>query len=65
MPRGRPKNIVPSKEWSIRVPQDIAARVEMELYSAIDHGVPYGKKSELITELLRQWLKTQTPKENT
>lgn len=41
---------------SVRLPTSIVAKVELELYSDLIGGIPWGAKSELVESLLRGWL---------
>lgn len=45
------------KRFYVYVPESILAKVEFELYSDIEGKVPFGKLSELTTELLSAWLR--------
>lgn len=40
----------------ITLPESVSAAVELELFSDIESRVPYGARSKLIEQLLRQWL---------
>ena len=40
----------------ITLPESVSAAVELELFSDIEGRVPYGARSKLIEQLLRQWL---------
>lgn len=56
---GRPKNVIPSIEKHISIPQDVVARVELELWSEVEGRVPQSAWKELVTELLEQWLEAR------
>lgn len=54
----RPRKQVPTVDWKITVPVDVAVLVEELLPGR--YGKPrYGARSELIETLLRQWLNDQ------
>ncbi len=55
----RPKKAMPTTRWSISIPIDVAARVELLLTDIFKGSVGYGERSELIAELLRRWLERQ------
>lgn len=40
----------------ITLPESVSAAVELELFSDIEGRVPYGSRSKLLEQLLRQWL---------
>jgi hypothetical protein len=50
---------VPPVEWSLSIPGDLAARVELELFSEVEGKVPYGARRDLMVELLTAWLRTR------
>lgn len=56
MPVGRPAHTIRPIALRIHVPEDVATRVELELFSELEGKVPHGARSRLITELLRDWL---------
>lgn len=53
----RPKNVIRSIEKSISLPENLVARVDLELFSDLEGRVPFGKWSELVTELLESWVR--------
>lgn len=50
----RPKKTVRSVYIHVGLPEDIVARVELELYSEAERRIPFGAWQKLITALLRQ-----------
>lgn len=54
---GRKPNVVPTVPWKVYIPQDLAASVELVLLDPARERVKYGSRGELITYLLREWLK--------
>lgn len=52
----RPAKIDRPRRVEAQVPESILARVDLELFSDLEGRVPHGKRSELITMLLKQWL---------
>lgn len=55
LPKGR------NVKWKITLPADLAGRAEMEIMDK-DRGTPiYGLRSQLIRELLADWLARGTP----
>jgi len=41
------------------IPSSIWSKVQLELYSDIEGRVPYGETTTVVTELLKDWLKTR------
>ena len=59
MARGRRPNLISPVTWKCSIPEDVAAKVDLLLLDPV-RGVPeYGKRSELVTQLLRAWLETK------
>lgn len=56
MTRGRKANSVPTTQWSIMVPIDLAFRVETRLMDPVTRTARYGSRSLLIQALLQEWL---------
>jgi len=53
---GRPQNVVPPIEWSISLPSDLAAQVELLLLDPMRGKPKVGARSKLIEQLLRGWI---------
>lgn len=62
MARGRKELADPPLTWSISIPSSIATKVNILLFDPLYGKVQYGKRAELITHLLAQWLETQVKK---
>lgn len=54
--RGRPSLLIPTTEWKVRVPIDLAAKADLLHLDPIRGNLKYGARSELITILLREYL---------
>lgn len=50
---GRPSLLVPTVEWKVRIPVDLAAKADMLTWDPVKGTIMYGARSALITELLR------------
>lgn len=50
----RPKQVIRPIEMSVSIPEDLHARLKLELFSDVEGRVPHGKISQLFTLLLRQ-----------
>lgn len=59
MTRGRKPNLVPTVQWSIMVPIDLAFQVESQLMDPVTKKASYAARSKLLQGLLYEWLKTQ------
>ena len=55
----RPKKTVPTVYKNIGIPQDLADKVELELYSEVEGRVPFGAQQEFYTNLLRWYFDEQ------
>lgn len=53
----RVKNVIRPVEKKISIREDIAAQVDLKLYSELESRVPHGAWSRLVTALLEEWLK--------
>jgi metal-responsive CopG/Arc/MetJ family transcriptional regulator len=53
---GRPALLIPTTEWKVRVPVDLAAKADLLHLDPIRGNLKYGARSELITILLREYL---------
>ncbi len=53
---GRPALLIPTTEWKVRVPVDLAAKADLLHLDPIRGNLRYGARSELITILLRDYL---------
>jgi hypothetical protein len=52
----RPKSVEPFVKWTVLVPAVLAAEFELLFFDNV-HGKPqYGKRSEIITHLLREYM---------
>ena len=54
--RGRKPSLVPNVEWKCHIPADVAARVDTFILDPVRMTVAYGKRSQLVTQLLRDFL---------
>lgn len=52
----RPKNPFPGVRSQILLPEDVRARLSLALYSPAERRVPYGAYTQLVTQLVREWL---------
>ena len=51
----RPKKTIRTVYQNIALPEDLVAKVELELYSDLEEKVPFGAKAEFFTKLLRDY----------
>jgi hypothetical protein len=55
----RRKNIVPTENLDVYVPKELAKQVRDRLYDPRVGRAAYGAISTLVTQLLRDWVKSQ------
>lgn len=60
----RPKRIIRTVRIEVRIPIDIAARLDMMLYSEVLGRVPFGARSEFVEGLINRALEEATDNEN-
>lgn len=58
MSRGRHPNAYRSVEWTVNIPETIAAKVALILHDPVRGKPAHGARSALITQLLTEWLRT-------
>lgn len=56
----RPKRAVRPVEKSLSLPQDIADRIELMLWSDLEGKVPHGAFSKFIEQAVREWFVKRT-----
>lgn len=54
---GRSKKVDRPMRTNVSIPTSVFVPVQLELYSEVEECVPRGKLSDLITQLLAEWLK--------
>lgn len=57
MTRGRKPSLVPTVQWSIMMPIDLAFQIEAQLMDPVTKKAAYSARSKLIQSLLYGWLK--------
>lgn len=50
----RPKKTIRTVFQNIGLPEDLAARLDLELYSDLEEKIPFGAKSDFFTALVRK-----------
>jgi len=65
MARGRKPHIDPPAKFEVSIPTSLAARVELLLYDPIAGKPRYGGRSQLVQELLSQWVAGQISQNQT
>ena len=55
----RPKLTTPKVLWRIRIPEDLAAEVDLLLFDPVTGNPRYGSKAQLMEQLLRDWVEDQ------
>lgn len=59
MTRGRKPSLVPTVQWSIMIPIDLAFQIEAQLMDPVTKRATYSARSKLIQSLLYDWLRGQ------
>lgn len=55
----RPKRTVRTIYKNIALPEDLVAKLELELFSEVEGRIPFGSQQEFFTKLLRQYFADQ------
>jgi hypothetical protein len=55
----RPKKLIRTVYKNIAIPEDLAAKMELELYSEVEGKIPFGAQQEFFTGLLREYFNKQ------
>lgn len=58
-PRGRPRFSIRKVQWSLMIPCDLAAELELLLHDPLLDHVKLGARSNLVEALLRNWITQQ------
>ena len=53
----RPKNAIRTVYKNVGLPEPIAARVDLELYSDLEGKIPFGATSEFFSNILEDYFK--------
>ena len=55
----RPKQTIPSVHRNIALPQPLADRLDLELYSELEEGIPVGAYKKFFSDLLAQYFESR------
>jgi hypothetical protein len=55
MPRGRPTKTLKSIQINVSLPEDLAAKVKLHLFSEVEGKVPHGAMQEFFSKLVREF----------
>ena len=58
----RPRKAVRPVEKSLSLPQDIADRIDLHLWSALEGKVPHGAFSKFVEAAVREWFSNREAK---
>lgn len=58
----RPKKAVKPVEKSLSLPQDVADRIELMLWSDLEGKVPHGAFSKFLEQAVREWFSNREAK---
>jgi hypothetical protein len=56
MPRGKPARLDRPIKVTINIPESVYSRFQLALWSELEGRVPYGKLSEVVSDLIVRWL---------
>lgn len=59
--RGRPQKTVKSIQMNISLPEDLAARIKLHLWSDVEGKIPHGVQSAFFEKLLREFFAKEQP----
>lgn len=51
---GKPKKTIPNLFLKVGLPEDLVARIQLELYSEVEGKIPFGKQQEFFEALVRK-----------
>jgi hypothetical protein len=54
----RPKNTLRTVYFNVGLPEDLAAKVKLSLYSDLEGRIPFGTLQEFFTGLVREHFRT-------
>lgn len=54
----KPKKTLRSVQMNIAMPEDLAAKIQLELYSDLEGKIPFGAQSEFFAMLVRDYFST-------
>lgn len=55
----RPKNVIPTVEKTVSLPEDLVVAVDLELFSELEGKVPFGAWKAFLTRLVKDHLRKQ------
>lgn len=55
MKRGRPMSTIRSVQTNVSLPEDLAARVKLHLWSDLEGKVPHGSQAAFFEQLVRDF----------
>ena len=55
----RPKKLIRTVFKNIALPEDLVAKLELELFSEIEGKIPFGKQQEFFTKLLTDYFNSK------
>lgn len=61
MTAGRPPRILRPVKMTIYLPEDVKAKLDLHLFSAIEGRVPHGNYSNFLTERVREFFDVASP----
>ena len=62
--RGRPAKTLKSVQMNISLPEDLAARVKLHLFSEVEGKIPHGRQQEFFSKIVRHFFDEHAGDEN-
>lgn len=56
---GKPRKATPTTGWKVRIPEDLAAKVDLIMMDPLTQKVTYGARSDYIVALIRADLRAR------
>lgn len=61
MAAGRPPNVMRPVQLTTNIPEDLRAKLDLHLFSAVEGRVPHGAYSKFLGERIREFFDPQSP----
>lgn len=62
--RGRPAKTLRAVQMNVSLPEDLAAKVKLHLFSEIEGKIPHGRQQEFFSKLVRHFFEVKNGDEN-
>lgn len=62
--RGRPAKTLKGIQTNVSLPEDLALRVKLHLFSEVEGKIPHGRQQEFFSKLVRHFFEVMNGDEN-